>query len=86
MEGTPSHINMEAVEKAINDVPGVASCHDLHIWSISSNIIACSFHIITTKESLKDSQSILRELESRLAHNFNITHTTIQIEIDLLRN
>lgn len=86
MEGTPAHIDMEVLEKAINDIPGVASCYDLHVWSISSNIISCSFHIITTKESLKDSQFILRKLESMLANNFNITHTTIQIEMDYLRN
>ncbi|WPY01313.1 CzcD superfamily cation transporter [Candidatus Trichorickettsia mobilis] len=80
MEGTPSNINIEELEQAINSTPGVVRCYDLHVWVITSGFIACSFHLVTDKHTLKDSQTVLRSLEQELATKFNITHTTIQIE------
>ena len=82
MEGTPSHINIEELEKTINNVSGVVRCYDLHVWAIASGFIACSFHLVTDKHTLKDGQIVLRSLEQELATKFAITHTTIQIEIE----
>ncbi len=36
LEGTPAHINLHAVRRAMLGVDGVAEVHDLHVWTITS--------------------------------------------------
>src|SRR5580765_5703575 len=45
LEGTPTHINLGAVEAAILETEGVGGVHDLHVWTISSGMEALSAHI-----------------------------------------
>jgi len=51
--------------------------HDLHIWSITSDIIALSAHV-RTEERLQ--HELLREVRKVLYEQFGISHSTIQIE------
>jgi cobalt-zinc-cadmium efflux system protein len=82
LEGTPAHINLAAVERAILDTNGVAGVHDLHVWTISSGIEALSAHI-SHDESVGHSDLLVRVRE-RLHERFGIDHLTIQMEtIDL---
>jgi hypothetical protein len=46
LEGTPAHIDLETVRSALNSVEGVASIHDLHIWTLTSGIHAMSCHAL----------------------------------------
>jgi cobalt-zinc-cadmium efflux system protein len=78
LEGTPSHINIAAVEAAMRTVTGVRDVHDLHIWTITSNRYAVTAHVIIDEAS--SSYQILRELRELLARQFSLTHSTLQIE------
>lgn len=78
MEGTPAHINLKSVEEAIKQVRGVNDVHDLHVWTITSGVDAMSAHI--TVEDLTQGGRILAELKYTLRDNFEIEHTTIQLE------
>lgn len=81
LEGTPAHINLKAVEDAIRAVPGVASVHDLHVWTITSGIESLSAHVILAAGTPPgDAQRILQALNARLREQFKIEHTTVQIE------
>lgn len=42
MEGAPGHIDVEKVRSPIQSIDGV---HDLHVWTITSGIVALSAHI-----------------------------------------
>lgn len=78
LEGTPSHINLGAVEKKILDTAGVGGVHDLHVWTISSGIEALSAHI-THDDSVAHSE-LLAVVRQKLHDNFGIDHLTIQME------
>ncbi len=78
LEGTPSHINLAAVETAILETEGVGGVHDLHVWTISSGIEALSAHI-THGKSISHSD-LLVVLRDRLHSSFGIDHLTIQME------
>ena len=78
LEGTPSHINIAAVEEAMRTVSGVREVHDLHIWTITSGRHAVTAHVVVNDAS--DSYRILRETRELLAGRFALTHSTIQIE------
>ncbi len=78
LEGTPSHINLAAVEEAIMTTSGVKGIHDLHVWTISSGIEALSVHI-SHDESVAHSD-LLVAVRDRLHAGFGIDHLTIQME------
>ncbi|MGB7209487.1 MAG: cation diffusion facilitator family transporter [Pyrinomonadaceae bacterium] len=78
LEGTPSHINLSAVEEAIMGTDGVQGIHDLHIWTISSGIDALSVHI-SHDDSIAHS-NLLVAVRDKLHVGFGIDHLTIQME------
>lgn len=80
LEGTPHGISVDEVLKAMHEVKGVMDVHDLHIWTIGSNVNALSCHVLVKEMSLAKSAGILNELNSVLVHHFNISHTAIQME------
>ena len=78
LEGTPSHINLSAVEEAIATTSGVKGIHDLHVWTISSGIDSLSAHI-SHNDSVAHS-TLLVAVRQRLHDRFGIDHLTIQME------
>lgn len=78
LEGTPSHIDLGAVEDAILETSGVEGVHDLHIWTISSGIDALSAHVHHRDDVAQP--VLLRTLRTRLHDSFGIDHLTIQME------
>src|SRR5262249_21426480 len=45
MEGTPRGIDVDDVRRAILSVSGVCEVHDLHVWTITSGMVALSAHV-----------------------------------------
>lgn len=82
LEGTPAHVDLEVVERAMRSIPGVRQVHDLHIWTLTSGKYAMSAHVRV--EDLGRSDEILRTLHLILNDRFAIDHTTIQLESEPL--
>jgi cobalt-zinc-cadmium efflux system protein len=82
LEATPIGLELEKVEQDIIKVPGVLDVHDLHIWSVSSGLIACCCHIVVAEQSATSSQQIQENVSHMLVHNFKIGHSTIQVEVE----
>ncbi|MEM1574509.1 MAG: cation diffusion facilitator family transporter [Nitrososphaerota archaeon] len=83
MEGVPKGLKLENIINEIIKVKGVKNIHDIHVWSIATNVNALSAHIVLDNISLKEADKILNEINILLKNKFNITHTTLQIECDL---
>lgn len=82
MEGTPKHVDLKEIIETIENVTGVISIHDLHVWSITSGKNALSCHAVVNEDlSILECQKILRTIEHELAHK-GIGHVTIQMEHD----
>jgi cobalt-zinc-cadmium efflux system protein len=88
LEGAPGHIPVSEVSAAIADVPGVAAVHDLHVWTITSGLIALSCHIVVTCQGpdCRSHDEILTEAKAVLRDRFAIEHTTIQFESEDYRH
>jgi len=82
LEGTPEGTDMPAIIDAITSVPGVLDVHDLHVWMIGPGVVACSCHLVVAEQSIREGQQVLRAVVHDLEHRFNITHSTIQIEVE----
>jgi cobalt-zinc-cadmium efflux system protein len=80
LESVPEHIEMEKVAAAVKAVPGVVDLHDVHIWTITSGIYALSAHLSIDDQTVSQSCDIITKVNHALADDFNITHTTLQLE------
>jgi len=78
MEGTPFDLAPEEVGRALATVPGVASVHDLHIWSIVSEQTLLSAHLVV--RDLRQWETVLDGCHALLAERFAIHHATLQPE------
>jgi cobalt-zinc-cadmium efflux system protein len=79
LHAVPSGIDPEAVERTLAALPGVTRVHDLHIWPMSTTEAALTAHLVIPGGHPGD--AFLIELQHRLAHDFRIDHTTVQIEL-----
>jgi len=82
LESVPGHIRIEEVTGAIQKISGVKDLHDVHIWTITSGIYALSAHLNIDDQMVSDSGTVVTGVNELLAGNYNITHTTLQLECD----
>lgn len=79
MEGVPLDLQLPQVGMAMAKIEGVHSVHDLHIWTLSSGLVALSAHL--EMESLDNWPRILNQTCAMLHDNFDIVHVTLQPEV-----
>lgn len=82
LEGAPGHIPVADVSGALEGVSGVRAVHDLHVWTITSGLVALSAHLVVTCEGpdCRTHDQILTDAKAVLREKFRIEHTTIQFE------
>jgi cobalt-zinc-cadmium efflux system protein len=83
LESTPAGIESSAVRSAITTVQGVEQVHDLHVWSLSSEIHALSAHVVVLGHpTLEEAQIVGNNVKSMLRDRFAISHATIELECE----
>jgi len=83
LESTPSDIDLAALGQALRTVPGVDDVHDLHVWSLSSEMRALSAHLlIEGHRSLEDAQRVGEQAKVLVASRFSIAHATLELECE----
>jgi cobalt-zinc-cadmium efflux system protein len=80
LEGLPQELNLEEVARTILRIAPVQEVHDVHIWTLGTDLHILSCHVRIPDMHIEESQKILDQINERLAGEFNITHTTIQFE------
>jgi cobalt-zinc-cadmium efflux system protein len=80
LEGMPSNLRLEEVAAAMLRVENVMEVHDIHIWTVGTDLNALSCHIRIPDMHMEESERILTQLRETLARDFHITHTTVQFE------
>lgn len=77
LESTPAHISLGDVRSVLQGIPGVESVHDLHVWTVTSGVVALSAHAIVREPGQQ--QDVL-ERAYALLRPIGIHHVTMQIE------
>ncbi len=80
LEGRPRGMELENVARAILGIPGVKEVHDIHIWTLGTDVHALSCHVRIPDMHMDESERILGAICSALSSGFRIAHTTIQFE------
>ncbi len=80
LAAVPEGIDADGIRRFLEERPGVARLHVLHIWPLSTNRGCITAHLVMP--SGHPGNAFLATIASELRHHHRIHHTTIQIEID----
>ncbi len=78
LEAAPRGLDPELIGQRMAGTPGVCEVHDLHVWEVTSGFPAMSAHILVGRNT--DCHDVRRTLEVLLHDEFEIEHTTLQVE------
>jgi cobalt-zinc-cadmium efflux system protein len=77
LEASPRHITLSEVRSRLEAIPDVESVHDLHVWTVTSDVVAMSAHVIVREAERH--QAVL-ELAHDAMQALGIHHVTVQLE------
>lgn len=86
LQATPDHIDVTDVREDIRQLPGIVSCHHVHIWELSNTKTVASMHIQVAFPISEDGGKRYMELAKRVRkclHAYGIHSATIQPEFCL---
>ena len=78
LEASPAGIDADEVGRRMAALDGIVEVHDLHIWTITSGFPTLSAHVLVRRGD--DCHQRRRELEQLLSRDFDLEHTTLQVE------
>jgi cobalt-zinc-cadmium efflux system protein len=83
LESTPSDLDLDELTAAMGRVPGVGEVHDLHVWSLSSEMRVLSAHMVLTGHpTLEEAQVVGEQVKEAIAGPFAISHSTLELECE----
>src|SRR5207244_12216313 len=80
LEGMPRGVKLDEVVTALGRIEGVLGVHDLHVWSLGSEVHALSCHVLIADLPLHASDRLLQVVKEQLHQQFRIDQTSIQFE------
>jgi cobalt-zinc-cadmium efflux system protein len=80
MESAPGDLDLDLVVAAINEVEGVLGAHHLHVWLLGEEMSALEAHVVISRTQAGRMDEIKAEVRARLAAEFDIHHSTLELE------
>jgi cobalt-zinc-cadmium efflux system protein len=78
LESVPGHVSVAEVQRRMLAVPGVSAVHDLHVWTVTTGMVAMSGHAVVP--DLGSHPGVLEGIRAELGR-LGIGHVTIQLEV-----
>ena len=78
LQAAPPHIDLSGVCADLAGIPGVLDVHDLHIWTLTSDMEVATAHVMIGRGA--DSHAVLDEAQQRLRERHGVEHATLQLE------
>jgi len=83
LESTPPDVDLDHLTAAMAEVPGISDVHDLHVWSLSSEMRVLSAHLVLTGHpSLEEAQQVGEQVKRAIGGPFAISHSTLELECE----
>jgi cobalt-zinc-cadmium efflux system protein len=82
LEAAPETFDLDAVRAHLLEPPHVREVHDLHVWTVTSDLPAISAHVVIDDSCFRDGHApqVLDQLQHCLAGHFDVEHSTFQLE------
>ncbi len=78
LQSAPARIDLARLHDELAAIPGVVGVHDLHVWTLTSDMDAASAHLVTDDGA--DAHGVLDSARQLLAVGYSISHGTFQVE------
>jgi cobalt-zinc-cadmium efflux system protein len=78
VQAAPPGTDLDGMHAALSRLDGVVDVHDLHVWTLTSEMDVASAHLMVRTGS--NSHAVLDQARALLAEEHHITHATLQIE------
>ncbi|MEN6342675.1 MAG: cation diffusion facilitator family transporter [Methanospirillum sp.] len=79
LQFTPRGLDLEVVIGAMEETDGVETVHDVHVWSLSSDLFVLDGHVVTKAASLQEAEAIKTTIKNTL-RRMGIAHVTLEFE------
>jgi len=80
LQSAPRHTDVAAIRRDLSAIDGVVDVHDLHVWTLTSEMEVATAHVMVRKGT--DSHAVLDRAQEVLAADHGIDHATLQVEPD----
>jgi cobalt-zinc-cadmium efflux system protein len=80
LEAAPPHIDLPGLEADLAALPGVVGVHDLHVWTLTSDMEVATAHLVVTVGT--DTHAVLDRARAMLLQEHRLEHATLQVEPD----
>ncbi|MEX0847760.1 MAG: cation diffusion facilitator family transporter [Ilumatobacteraceae bacterium] len=78
LQSAPPHVELATLQAELAGLPGVVDVHDLHVWTLTSDMDAASAHLMVGEGV--DQHGVLDQARQLLAERYGIDHGTFQVE------
>src|SRR5215218_8849137 len=80
IEAAPAGVDLERLSADLAGLPGVVDVHDVHVWTLTSDMEAASAHLMVRAGT--DSHGVLDQARDVLREGYGVGHATLQVEPD----
>lgn len=78
LQATPAGLHLDQIQKDLEQIPGIQSVHDLHVWTLDGAHHVLSLHAVIRSESFKSFE--IKKQIREMAHRHGNFHVTIELE------
>lgn len=80
LEESPRAVDVDRMVQEMKKEDGVRGIHDIHVWTLGSELYALSCHVLVDDVKVSESSRILCDLKELLERDFGIFHSTLEVE------
>ena len=80
VQAAPPGLDLDGLESTLRGLDGVVDVHDLHVWTLTSEMDVASVHLMVCKGT--DTHAVLDRARVVMRDEHGIDHATLQIEPD----
>ncbi len=82
LEGTPESVDLDEVRRHLGELPEVLGVHEVHAWTLTSDLPVLSAHVVVADACLADGTAgqVIDRLQDCLVGHFDVEHSTFQLE------
>ena len=80
VQAAPPGLDLDALEAELAGLAGVVDVHDLHAWTLTSDMEVVSAHLVVAAAT--DHHAVLDQARDLLRAEYGIDHATLQVEPD----
>lgn len=81
LQGVPSDIDYEAIEKKILELAEVKSVHRVHVWSLDGASNVMTIHVVINDVETSSEMLFAKRKVREILNDYSIEHSTIEIEL-----